>query len=146
MTPRTISTTRLPVLAVGAVAALAIAGCGGGSSSSSSSGSGSGGAAASTSTTTSASSGGGTTVKMDASEYKFAPATVKAKAGTVTFALKNTGQFPHGIEIQGGSASQIISGGQSTTFKTSLKPGSYTFFCPVPGHREKGMVGKITVS
>src|SRR3954471_10869670 len=138
----TFSTIRIPVLAIGAAGALAAAGCGSGSGSSSSSASGGSGA----SQTTASSSGGGTTVKMDASEYKFAPATVKAKAGTVTIDLKNTGQFPHAIKIQGGSSSQIIQGGQSTSLKANLKAGTYTFFCPVPGHREKGMVGKLTVS
>jgi plastocyanin len=35
--------------------------------------------------------------------------------------------------------------GQSDQLKVDLKPGKYTFFCDIPGHREAGMEGTITV-
>ncbi|MEA2142490.1 MAG: hypothetical protein QOI64_920, partial [Solirubrobacteraceae bacterium] len=38
----------------------------------------------------------------------------------------------------------VTSGGVSQ-FSVTVKPGQYTFYCTVPGHREGGMVGKLTV-
>jgi azurin len=37
-------------------------------------------------------------------------------------------------------------GGGSKTLKLTLKPGTYTFFCSVPGHAAAGMTGTLTVS
>ena len=38
-----------------------------------------------------------------------------------------------------------MSGGGVSTVSADLKPGKYTYFCTVPGHRAAGMVGTITV-
>ena len=35
--------------------------------------------------------------------------------------------------------------GGSKTLSVNLKPGTYTFFCEVPGHRQAGMYGTLTV-
>jgi len=36
--------------------------------------------------------------------------------------------------------------GGSKTLTLNLKPGTYTFYCSVPGHRQAGMEGTLTVS
>jgi uncharacterized cupredoxin-like copper-binding protein len=38
------------------------------------------------------------------------------------------------------------SSGESDELKANLKPGRYTIYCDVPGHREAGMEGTITVT
>jgi plastocyanin len=78
-----------------------------------------------------------------------------ATAGPVTVVMKNMSGTQHNIAVQTGAtgatpggtvigASPIISSG-STTLKLTLKPGQYTFFCQVTGHRQAGMWGTITV-
>jgi len=78
--------------------------------------------------------------------FQFANAT--ATAGQVTIESKNPQTTGHNIAIEGNGANQkgpVISGGATSKISVDLKPGTYTFFCSVPGHREAGMQGKLTV-
>jgi plastocyanin len=129
-----------------AAAALALAGCGGSSnnhnnSSSSSSSSGGGGGGG----------GGGSTLAIAADPggaLKFTQTKLTAKAGKVTIDFTNKSNIPHGVVITGNGVNaktKVVTGGSSTATAT-LKPGTYTFYCPVPGHRQAGMQGTLTVS
>jgi plastocyanin len=78
--------------------------------------------------------------------YKFADAT--AQAGAVTIQSKNDSSNGHDISIEGNGVDehgQVVKDGGVSTVKATLKPGDYTFYCSVPGHREGGMEGKLTV-
>jgi plastocyanin len=80
----------------------------------------------------------------------FAPAALQAKAGAVTLALSNPGgnSAPHAIAIQGAGVSesgQIAQPGGTSSVSVTLKPGTYTFYCPVGNHRAQGMEGTLTV-
>jgi plastocyanin len=129
-----------------ALAVLAVAGCGGSSSEkSSSSGS------SSSSSSSSSSGGGGETLKLsaDKSQLKFDKTTLKAKAGTVTIDMSNPSGLPHAVAIKGNGVNvdgKTVDKGGTSTVSTKLKPGTYTFFCPVPGHEQAGMKGTLTVS
>jgi plastocyanin len=71
-----------------------------------------------------------------------------AKPGKVTIDSVNKASVPHDIAIEGNGLNtkgKIVQNGGTSTVDVDLKPGNYTFFCSVPGHREAGMVGKITV-
>jgi len=135
-------------------AALVAAGCGGGDDNSSgSSGNNSNASSATTSsTTTSASSGGGgSTLKLTADPggaLKFDKTQLSAKSGKVTIQMENASQTPHAVEVEGSGVekeSKTVTGGSSSV-TVDLKPGKYEFYCPVPGHKQAGMKGTLTVS
>jgi plastocyanin len=57
----------------------------------------------------------------------------------------------HNFTIQQGSSGPAIGAtptfqGGTKTLSVKLQPGTYTFYCSVPGHRQAGMVGTLTVS
>jgi len=77
-------------------------------------------------------------------QYKDATAT----PGQVTIETKNNESIGHNIALEGNGVNQkgqVVQGGATSKISVNLKPGNYTFFCSVPGHREGGMVGKLTV-
>jgi plastocyanin len=78
--------------------------------------------------------------------YKFADAT--GQAGAVTIKSQNDSSVNHDISIEGNGVDehgQVVNNGGVSEVKVTLKPGDYTFYCSVPGHREGGMEGKLTV-
>jgi uncharacterized cupredoxin-like copper-binding protein len=153
-------------LTILAIAAAGLMACGGGSGSSSSTSSsssgggyGGGGYGSSTKAKTTAAAAapaaaGGATVALAADESSgltFDKNTATAKAGNVTLTLSNpaANSAPHAIAIEGdgvAKAGQTASPGGRSTMSLDLKPGKYTFYCPVDGHRAAGMEGTLTVS
>jgi plastocyanin len=78
--------------------------------------------------------------------YKYANAT--ASPGQVTITSKNPQPTDHNISIQGAGLNQqgnVVKGGGTSKLTVNLKPGTYTFYCSVDGHRQAGMQGKLTV-
>jgi plastocyanin len=74
---------------------------------------------------------------------------LSAKAGRVTIAFTNAASLEHNVTIAKGStqlgATPTFSGG-TRTLTLNLSPGTYTFYCSVPGHRQSGMEGTLHVS
>jgi plastocyanin len=71
-----------------------------------------------------------------------------ATAGMIEIDSPNKTATPHNIAIEGSGVSEkgeIVQNGGVSKISVSLKPGDYTYFCSVPGHREAGMEGKLTV-
>jgi len=130
-----------------------LAACGGSSSSSTTSSAAPAPSSSSTSSSASGSSGGSSTISDSADptgQLKFTKSDLTAKAGNATVDFTNSSSLPHNMTIEDSSGKQVgatptFSGG-SKSFTVDLKPGKYTFFCSVPGHREAGMQGTLTVS
>ncbi len=156
----------LALLLSAAALAVGVAACGGSSSSStstatpaatstapaSSSGS-SGGAAASAGG--SSSSGKATTkltiAAMKSGSLMFTKTKLTAKAGTVEISFTNDSPLGHNLAVQKGTNGAVV--GSTPTFTGGTKlltlhlgAGTYTFYCSVPGHRQAGMQGTLTVS
>ncbi|HEY1451632.1 MAG TPA: plastocyanin/azurin family copper-binding protein [Solirubrobacteraceae bacterium] len=93
-----------------------------------------------------------TTLKLAANpagQLAYDTKTLSAKAGKVTIDFANTSPVEHDVAIAQGSTvagqTPVFTGG-SKTLTLNLKPGTYTFYCTVPGHRQAGMEGTLTVS
>ena len=79
---------------------------------------------------------------------KFNKSSLSAKAGTVTMTMDNPSSVPHGIAVQGNGVNKVgstVTKGGKSTITVTLKPGKYTFYCPVDAHRAAGMQGTLTV-
>lgn len=72
---------------------------------------------------------------------------LKASAGKVSIAFSDGSPIAHNVVVVQGSRTlgqtPIRTG--SSTLSLQLAGGTYTFFCAVPGHRQAGMQGTLTV-
>jgi plastocyanin len=84
-----------------------------------------------------------------AGQLSYDTKTLSAKAGTVSIVMTNMSPVEHNVTIAQGTkvlgATPTFTGG-SRTLSLKLKPGKYTFYCSVPGHRQAGMEGTLNVS
>jgi plastocyanin len=72
-----------------------------------------------------------------------------AEAGKVTVNFTNPQPLSHDVAVEDASGktigkTEVIGEGSDSTV-VNLKPADYTFYCSVPGHREAGMEGTLTV-
>lgn len=62
--------------------------------------------------------------------------------------MANPATVPHNVAIEGSGVDEegeIVGEGETSTVEADLEPGEYTFYCSVPGHRQSGMEGTLTV-
>jgi plastocyanin len=136
------------LLLVPVLLAVAVAGCG--SSKKDNKVSASTPAPAKTTAAPAAPAAGATKVALsaDPSKIAFNTKTLSAKAGNVTVAMTNPSGIPHAIAVEGNGVDKdgktVTKGGVSSV-TADLKPGKYTFYCPVDDHEGMGMKGTLTV-
>lgn len=149
--PWRISTVPLLALLVGA---LVLAGCGGSKGSSSSASTPATPATSATTTTqsTSTSSSAPASLSLAANpegQLSYDKKSLTAKVGTVAIDFTNMAQLGHNVTVESPSGSVVGATptitGESKTLTLKLTPGTYKFFCSVPGHRQAGMEGTLVV-
>jgi plastocyanin len=93
--------------------------------------------------------GGTLQIAADPTELKFDKTSLSSKPGKVTIDFTNPSTIPHNFEVEDESG-KVLGGtetiaGSEESATVELAPGTYTFFCSIPGHRESGMEGTLTV-
>jgi plastocyanin len=81
----------------------------------------------------------------------YQPNGLEAKPGNLTIDYDNPSPVPHSIAVATANGNvlgetQPAAGGKQTLQVPNLAPGKYVFYCTVPGHREAGMEGNLTVT
>lgn len=88
-------------------------------------------------------------VEVGFGRFVFDPAELVLPAGVSTFNFTNTDSRRHNMVIayNGGEleSAEIAAGATGTWEVTLDQPGTYEFWCNVADHRERGMVGVLTV-
>jgi plastocyanin len=78
--------------------------------------------------------------------YQFGSA--EAPPGQLQIDSLNESSVDHDIALEGNGVSEkgeVVKNGGTSSLTADVKAGEYTFFCSVPGHRQGGMEGKLTV-
>lgn len=96
--------------------------------------------------------GSGTTIEFEAAEdggLAYTEDEKTAQAGKATIEFTNAQPIPHDVAIEDAEGEQIaktdVITNDTATATATLKAGEYTYYCTVPGHREAGMEGTLTV-
>lgn len=95
---------------------------------------------------------GAKTIAVDAAEFAFTPNKFDAKVGDkLTFKITNKGTLDHSFVIAGPDGvvitrTDVKQGGSASLDFTPTKAGAYQISCDVPGHKDSGMVGTLTIT
>lgn len=95
-----------------------------------------------------AAAGGGEVTVESLDTLRFEPAELTVGVGG-TITMTNAGVLPHDLfcDELGGELIPLLNGGESASWEVpaDAAPGTYTFYCSVPGHRDAGMEGTLTI-
>ena len=92
--------------------------------------------------------GGTLMLAADPTQISYQQKSLASKPGKVTIEFTNPAQISHDVVIEQGSteiAKTDLITQSSTSVSADLAPGKYVYYCDVPGHREAGMEGTLTV-
>ena len=84
-----------------------------------------------------------TTIRVTEREYRISLSTTRLPSGTVRLVVHNAGKIAHRLSISGpgiaAKTTPLIQPGATRTLTVNLGGGSFSLWCPVPGHAALGM-------
>ena len=87
------------------------------------------------------------TIKIEAGNFYFKPDKPSANSEVVNLELDGA-EGTHTLVFDNGKVPGFqleVNAGQKSSQKIDLKPGKYTFYCDIIGHRAQGMEGTLTI-
>lgn len=77
----------------------------------------------------------------------FEPSQVTVAAGEVTVELTSQPAATHTFAIEELGDREVVhaDAGEAARGTIELEPGTYTYYCSIPGHRQAGMEGRLAV-
>lgn len=86
-------------------------------------------------------------IRITASEFSFKPSRIQVSQGEIKIVVTNRGRFPHSLAIVGRKEKiAYIDSGETQSLNVRFdKAEELVFYCAQPGHRRKGMEGKLMV-
>lgn len=79
----------------------------------------------------------------------FDPDSLSADAGLIALEYTNPSPVPHDVAIEGDGETldqgEVVTDGAISVAQAELESGAYVFYCTVPGHRDAGMEGELTI-
>lgn len=81
-------------------------------------------------------------------QLQFSQAPEQTSAGQHPVELVVDGSINHNVVFEGVAGEEPVveaDGGETATGTVELQPGTYTYYCSVPGHRAAGMEGTLVV-
>lgn len=96
--------------------------------------------------TPAAPTGASSTRAVALDEFTIAPAPLEVAPGS-SLSVTNDGTTVHDLAVEGQPVNtpELNPGEQADLDLSGLPPGAYTVYCQIPGHRESGMEGVMTV-
>ena len=99
-------------------------------------------------------SGGGGAATLDLTSpadgsLSFDPDTLTTNSSTITIAYDNPSPVQHNVAVEDAAGKKLgeskLAANAQESVTVTLDPGDYVYFCTVPGHRQAGMEGDLTV-
>ena len=82
-------------------------------------------------------------------QLAFDKSSLEAPKGNVRITMQNPSKIEHNVSLKGPGGldkhGPTVNTGGASEVEASLKPGTYEFYCSVPGHEGAGMKGTLTV-
>jgi plastocyanin len=84
-------------------------------------------------------------LEVETTNVAFVPEALRASGGQVTVAVRNRDLFWHTFTIDALGVDVRAPVGRLRTATFEAQPGTYSYYCRIPGHETLGMRGTLTV-